>query len=119
MERITGVAILCGMAFFNIPPAQVADATVTFNGTILQETCHVDNNNVSVTQGNYGVAQFPTVATTTLPVPFSISLTDCPTSGGPASALVNFSGPADSASNLAFTDPATDVSIKIRKDKLL
>ena len=115
MKKITGVAFLCGMAFANIPSVLAADATVTFNGTILQETCHVDNNNVNVLLGTYGVAQFPTVGTTTIPVAFSISLTDCPTSGGPTSALVTFSGPADSANNLALTGPAGGISIDIKK----
>lgn len=115
MKKITGVALLCGMAFVNIPSVLAADATVNFNGTILQETCHVDNNNVNVTLGTFGVAQFPTVGTTTIPVPFSISLTDCPTSGGPLRALVTFSGMADSANNLELTGPATGLSINIKK----
>lgn len=115
MKKITGVALSFGLALINMPSALAADATVNFNGTILQETCHVDNGTVNVTLGTFGVAQFPTVGTTTIPVPFSISLTDCPTSGGPTSALVTFSGPADSASNLALTGPATGVSIDIKK----
>ncbi|MGL5457637.1 MAG: fimbrial protein [Citrobacter telavivensis] len=116
MKKITGVALLCGMAFANIPSALAADATVTFEGSIIQQTCQVANSDIAVPLGNFGVNQFPAVGTTTLPVPFSIDLTDCPDTGIPNSALVTFTGAADTDGDLMLTGGgATGVSVKIQK----
>lgn len=97
--------------------ALAADATVNFSGTILQEACSVDtsDNTVNVQLGTYGAAQFPTVGTTTLPVPFAINLTGCPASGGPTAALVTFSGAADAWWLALTAGGASGVSINIKK----
>ena len=116
MKKLSAVAFAFGLLSVPASQALAADATVNFSGIILQEACSVatSNNTVNVQLGTYGVAQFPTVGTTTLPVPFSINLTGCPASGGPTAALVTFSGAADAAGDLALTGGgATGVSIDI------
>lgn len=98
-EKLSAAAFAFGLLSVSVSQALAADATVNFSGTILQEACSVDtsDNTVNVQLGTYGAAQFPTVGTTTLPVPFAINLTGCPASGGPTAALVTFSGAADAA----------------------
>ena len=118
MKKLSAVAFAFGLLSVSASQALAADATVNFSGTILQEACSVatSNNTVNVQLGTFGIAQFPTVGTTTLPVPFSINLTGCPASGGPTAALVTFSGAADAAGDLALTGGgSTGVSINIKK----
>lgn len=116
MKKITGVALSFGLALINMPSALAADATVTFQGSIIQQTCQVADNNIAVILGNFGVNQFPAVGTTTLPVPFSIDLTDCPDTGLPQYALVTFTGAEDAEGDLMLTGAgATGVSVKIQK----
>ena len=116
MKKITGVALSFGLALINMPSALAADATVNFEGSIIQQTCQVANNNIAVTLGNFGANQFPAVGTTTLPVQFSINLTGCPDTGVPGRALVTFTGAADADGDLMLTGGgATGVSIKIQK----
>ena len=105
MKKLSAAAFAFGLLSVSVSQALAADATVNFSGTILQEACSVDtsDNTVNVQLGTYGAAQFPTVGTTTLPVPFAINLTGCPASGGPTAALVTFSGAADAAGDLALT----------------
>ena len=92
MKKLSAVAFAFGLLSVSASQALAADATVNFSGTILQEACSVDTSDstVNVPLGTYGVAQFPTVGTTTLPVPFSINLTGCPASGGPTAALATW-----------------------------
>lgn len=84
MKKLSTAAFAFGLLSVSVSQALAADATVNFSGTILQEACSVDtsDNTVNVQLGTYGAAQFPTVGTTTLPVPFAINLTGCPASGG-------------------------------------
>ncbi|AKE60507.1 fimbrial protein [Citrobacter farmeri] len=117
MKKLTGIALSLGLALFTTHSALAADATVNFNGTILASTCRVASADsvVNVTMGNYGPSYFSAPGTTTLAVPFAISLTDCPTAAGsPTTALVTFVGTADTT-NLAVTGGATGVAIQIKK----
>jgi major type 1 subunit fimbrin (pilin) len=119
MKKRLLAALVPGLLY--IPCANAADANINFTGRIVSSTCDATagvsgGQNISVQLGDYTPSSFATVGSESPAKPFKIQLTDCPASGGPASATVTFTGTADSVNNsyVAVTGGATGVAINIK-----
>ncbi|EMB4325089.1 fimbrial protein [Pluralibacter gergoviae] len=102
--------------------AMASDGTVTFNGSITDETCEVTSNSKALTvdMGVAGSNSFSGKGSTSLAKPFVIELTNCPAAwtATPKDVRVNFDGDIDNGdSSILKLDSASDaknVGIQIR-----
>lgn len=102
--------------------AMAADGSVTFNGSITDETCEVTGGSdaLTVDMGVAGSNSFDGKGSTSLAKPFVIQLTNCPAAwtATPKDVRVNFDGDIDNGdSGVLKLDSASDaknVGIQIK-----
>jgi major type 1 subunit fimbrin (pilin) len=100
-----GLAVACG-GLAIAPAALAADGTVNITGTIITGTCTAavaGNNGTAVKLPTVQSSVFGGLGSTSSPTPFSISLTNCPTTPSGVQATANFDQTNVDASTGALT----------------